>query len=156
MVHGIGTHMLGTSEEHGVQKTFFEKRNMDLMAANKRAAQKRSRMRRETIAHFGPVTDDGEDVASPCSGATRDSEMSIDAGFSDADADPTMTNGAQPSVLPAIGEDQEAPETTGTLVDDDQDGSSKKRCSRGVSPADADGLLSHHSHTCMHAHVLLG
>lgn len=129
---GFGCNRQQSQSYECVQKVFYEKRNMDLMAANKRATQKRSRVRRETIAHFGPPVDDAEEVGSPCSGATRDSEMSVDAGLS-ADADPTVTNGTGPMLLPAIGEDQEVAEG---VEENEEDTVRKKKHSRGgASPA---------------------
>lgn len=100
---------------------------MDLMAASKRAAQKRTRMRRETIAHFGPVPDDVDAAASPCSGATRDSEMSGEAGHSAEGG-----AGAGLPLLPVIGEEEAASGMTDMHGGENEDGGPHKKLSRGM------------------------
>lgn len=115
-----------------VQKEFFEKRNMDLSAASKRAAQKRARSRRETIAHFGPAMDDPAGPASPCSGATRDSDMSGEAG-PPADGAAAAAGASGPPLLPVIGEEEALSGMAAMDGGDDEDASRQRKLIRGVS-----------------------
>eukprot|EP00892_Ulva_mutabilis_P002668 jgi/Ulvmu1/12401/UM009_0048.1 len=114
------------------EKEFFEKRNMDLSAASKRAAQKRARARRETIAHFGPAVDDADGAGSPCSGATRDSDMSGEP-VNPGESGVVGACAGNTALLPVIGEEDAVSGVTELQADDDPDVTRQRKLSRGAA-----------------------